>query len=234
MAATAAASGSQRSTAARQSPALPGGGQLPGRGTLVIGSMRMMSTTVGWAFGGQAGQRAVLRTTDGGTDWTDVTPNISMRHSFALFHFINPDHAWLGLPGIAGGQRDLTVYRTQDAGKTWTKGESILLPNGFPDATPLDPGLQFVDLEHGWLTLGFQGSEPTSTGVGIYATIDGGQRWRPVSVTVNLPGISSPNGLPLGCGKTGIVFNSPATGWATAHCADGSLFLYVTHDGGHS
>lgn len=193
----------------------------------------MMSSSVGWAFGGEAGEEAILRTTDGGTTWTDVSP-VRLGRGAALFHFFGPDHAWFGLPDIARGQRILTVYRTGDAGRTWAKGEVIVLPNDYPPVAVLDPGLQFVDLEHGWVTLVFKASDPASSGVAIYATNDSGQTWPLVSVTLNPPSTSSPNGLPLGCSKTGITFNSPTTGWATAHCADGSLFFYVSHDGGHS
>jgi photosystem II stability/assembly factor-like uncharacterized protein len=234
IAVTSAASATRPPAVAARVSSVAGGGQLPGAGTLVLGFIHMMSATVGWAFGGQAGQQAVLRTADGGNQWADVTPHVAMGHSFTVFHFIGPDHAWLGLPGIAAGQRTLTVYRTVDAGKSWAQGEAIILPDEFPNAAPLDPGLQFVDFEHGWLTLVLQTSDPGSSGVAIYATVDAGAQWKLISLTLDHPGSSSANGLPIGCQKTGVVFNNPSRGWATAHCPDGSLFFFSSGDGGAS
>jgi photosystem II stability/assembly factor-like uncharacterized protein len=233
VAACSTASSSRRYIVARPAPTFLGRGQLTGNGTLVIGSIHMITPTVGWAFGGEGNDEAILRTTDGTSSWTDVTP-VHLPHSFSLSDYIDANNAWLGIPGLAGGRRTLTVYRTHDAGKTWAAGESIVLPTRYPDTAPLYPGMQFVDLEHGWVTLGFPGADPASTGVAVWGTADGGQGWKLLSESISGLGTSSPGALPLGCAKTGMTFNSPTTGWATAHCADGTLFFYVTHDGGRS
>jgi photosystem II stability/assembly factor-like uncharacterized protein len=140
----------------------------------------------------------------------------------------------MAIPGLSRAPqlRLVTTYQTEDGGKTWKEGVPVTLPARYPPAAPLAPGLQFVDAKHGWLTLGFEGADRGSTGVGIYRTTDGGMNWKEVSLTIRSPGQSSPSSLPTGCGKTGITFSDPLRGWATAHCADGSLFFYASGDGG--
>lgn len=234
LAVTSSASQPTRSVSARAAPTIRGGGQLPPGEPIVIGYVHMLSASTGWAFGGSPTKPAILRTSDGGTTWSDVSPNVDLQHSFTLFHFIGSDRAWVGLPGLVDNHRQLTVYRSGDAGKSWTQGETIRIPDNYLNPVPIDPGLQFVDPEHGWLTMAFQVSDQTSAAVGIYATTDGGAHWKLISLTIDQPGASSTAGLPIGCLKTGIVFNDASTGWATAHCSDGSLFFYATHDGGRS
>ena len=222
-------------SAAAQSPtAQPTSPPAAQAGSLAIGSLDMVSETVGWAFGSYDSRGLVVRTTDGGTTWTDVSPKVSIRDPFTVLRAIGPDHVWLGVPSLIGGHRAMTIYRSQDAGKSWVTGKNILLPDSLPNARPLLPSLQFVDVLHGWLTFAFQARDPTSDGVGVYATSDGGADWQLVSVTLDQGGSSTVLGLPIGCDKTGMVFSDPTTGWATAHCADGSMFFYGSKDGGRS
>lgn len=221
-------------SAVAQASTIRGGGQLSAGQPIVIGFIHMLSASTGWAFGGTPTQPAILRTSDGGTTWSEVSPNVNLQHSFTLFHFVGSDHVWVGVPGVVDNHRVLTAYRSIDAGTTWTKGDSIVLPDSYRNPVPIDPGLQFVDPRHGWLTMAFQVSDQTSAGVGVYATSDAGAHWQLVSLSLDQPGASTPGGLPLGCLKTGIVFSSPTAGWATAHCSDGSLFFFASHDGGRS
>ncbi len=199
---------------------------------VILHLVRMLTATNGWGIGADSRLVGVIRTEDGGQHWVGVSPAVGPKPPFFLVEFGDFHHAWVAVPGISGTTRTLTPYHTGNDGVTWEAGEPILLPSAYPPAAPLDPGMRFVDSLHGWITLAFQGHDPSSTGVGIYRTVDGGLHWQEVSRTLASSGRSTSQSLPIGCAKTGITFSDSVTGWATAHCADGSAFFYVTHDGG--
>src|SRR5258708_39550333 len=56
-------------------------------------SMRMFNRNTGWAAG--SGTNKILRTSDGGTHWDDVTPQAARAGTWTTF-FLDGNHAWLG------------------------------------------------------------------------------------------------------------------------------------------
>jgi photosystem II stability/assembly factor-like uncharacterized protein len=195
----------------------------------------MLTPTSGWALG-QTRQRqknGVLRTSDSGNHWTDVTPSIA-RNAPYVPTFLDLEHAWVAVAETAGPTpgHAITAFRTRDGGVTWEEGTPLVIGSQYPPVEPLGDGLQFVDAQHGWLTVQFM-TGPGGSNIAIYRTQDGGLHWKLVSITLG-PGKSSAESLPVGCNKTGVVFNSPLAGWATAHCGIGSPFLYQTRDGGQT
>jgi photosystem II stability/assembly factor-like uncharacterized protein len=194
----------------------------------------MASTTEGWATGWTAsGPRngGILRTTDAGYEWLNVTPPGIDPTSIETTEFLDANHAWLisSTRGATARPVPTTVVtmRTTDGGRTWQQGESLhLLSSG--------PGwLDFIDAQHGWFMANL-GQAAGSMAVQVFATTDGGLHWNSVSVTAGNPALSTRGSLPLECNKTGISFVDGTTGWATGHCTTGGVFFWVTHDGGLS
>ena len=191
-----------------------------GTGPLIFPT-KMVTASTGWAWVDPSG---LWRTTDGGADWTDVTPpSVSGRlSSYAVSHdFLDATHAWIAESGqgaAGGAEHYITTLRTTDGGKTWQEGA----PVGGPFTTSdLFPQLFFIDQNHGWLLRGTQSSSPKASTSSLYSTDDAGLHWSfTSSVPLTFQAISVP--------RPPIAFSSLTTGWILA--ADSSLL--VTHDGG--
>jgi photosystem II stability/assembly factor-like uncharacterized protein len=201
---------------------------------VTITAMNMLDTTTGWAIGGTGSLGDhVLRTADGGETWADVTPPepaaATSTPGFLLDahgHFADADHAW-----VIYGTTDtsaptaMQVWRTSDAGATWTGSEPI-------DASDLGPSdffapsdLHFSNAEHGFF-VAHLGVGMNHDYFAVYTTADGGATWTFV--------FGPQSDGPQSCGKTGLRFVDAAHGWLTGDCqgvAPG-LFLYATSDGG--
>lgn len=178
-------------------------------------SLHMINQTDGWALA----PGAVLRTSDGGRQWTKVTPSrTTLPESGVAAHFLDAHTGWLAIPGSS----QLAVFRTADGGKTWysahieTSGHQL--------------ELSFPDQRHGWI-LAHQGVALGSEQVAVYRTENGGADWAQVAV-------ASPDGaatLPFGGLKRGIRFLNAAVGWVTAEDRGvGHSRVWQTPDGGHT
>jgi len=157
----------------------------------------MVDSRNGWARGnlqgGNPSSDYILRTTDGGSTWQDVTPAGFIRVEGTYFNdfyggmdALNEKTAWAisttdflqGKYGLSG-----TVWRTDDGGRSWKPGNPIVLA---PPSDIFATGdgyrtLQFVDASHGWLVVFVK------CGMGIsceeiYQTSDGGMNWRDLSL----------------------------------------------------
>jgi photosystem II stability/assembly factor-like uncharacterized protein len=113
-----------------------------GEGIEAIDSERAFAIFLRAGVGG-----LVVRTTDGGTSWTDVSPSAA---SFFGLDFIDANRGWL-----AGG----LIYRTIDGGNSWQQQYAPLY--GVMD-------ISFLDSEIGW-AVGWYGT--------ILHTTNGGQTW---------------------------------------------------------
>jgi photosystem II stability/assembly factor-like uncharacterized protein len=181
----------------------------PGIGSVIV-PIKMVSSTVGWGSTADA----LVRTSDGGSDWTDVSPP-GWRYD-PYFHretdfFLDADHAWVAQTSAASLQIDF--FRTSDGGRTWQQVASI----SGSDVGFLPTQLDFLDPFHGW----FAGTKP-GLGLGLYSTNDGGHSWEPVAVH---PGLQD-----SGCSS--MAFRSVSTGWIACTSAGGESVLLVTHDSG--
>ena len=184
---------------------------------LTLGSLHMVSASVGWAISGGS----VLRTTDGGAAWGNVTPGGVLPRGTVLRAFsLNAADAW----AVVRGDMALTIYRTTDGGAAW---RSAALATG-----SLRVSCDFVDPRHGWLLVD-TGAVALQEAVSIYATADGGATWALVSRTG--PAGASPGGLPFPGGKGGIAFSSPTVGWVAVNPPiPGGSVVYETTDGGRT
>jgi len=196
--------------------------------TAVVGAIRslhMFDATTGWA----ATSDRVLRTTDGGLHWQDVTPPVVPAGTIPLSLAMFPrsaDEAWVarGLGAGGSGAPQSAISHTTDGGLTW---RSITLPV-FAVAQ-----ITFADAEHGWMLANLDTADGEQ-GDDIFRTTDGGQTWTRVASAADRPGA-----LPLAGHKTGLTFRDATTGWATgagpadlASAVPGDAWLFTTHDGG--
>jgi photosystem II stability/assembly factor-like uncharacterized protein len=202
----------------------------------VIVPFKMFSPTTGWGLAANA----IVRTTDGGIYWTDVSPPGWERdYPYPLppksDFFLDSDRAWV--TKVSATSPQIVFFRTTDGGRTWQQIASIV-DAGLISSLPLQ--LDFIDPLHGW----FMGPKP-GPALGLYSTDDGGEHWNPVAV----------HSGPQDAGCTGMAFISVSTGWIVCNWnltvgvpprdrsgpapatppvfsdASGSTLL-VTHDGG--
>jgi photosystem II stability/assembly factor-like uncharacterized protein len=196
----------------------------------------MVSSTIGWqetAWFDVNGWHHILRTSDGGSHWKDVTPPASVTSGISPANLASPryildaNHLWIvvaptaSVPPSQGSlvPIGLVTFRTADGGKSWQRGALL--------STPLQEGLEsftlyFVDATHGWLLKG-----TVADGV-LFATTDGGLHWRLVSTRFD-------GADPHACAASAMAFASPAFGWLSVECPEGASLvarLLVTHDGG--
>ena len=170
--------------------------------------LHMVSAHVGWAIGASAHNNnwaTVLRTTDGGYHWKQVTPKQLASQGIDDLYILDETTAWL--PG----------YRTTDGGATWQ-------PLGGLQGSL--PPFSFCDQNHGWMiALSFSGDMHYTTP--LYTTSDGGNTWQQTST---LP-FSSIREFHAITEQTGWVTTQAFTAKDVLHP---KVALYVTHDAGRT
>jgi photosystem II stability/assembly factor-like uncharacterized protein len=186
-------------------------------------AIHMIDATTGWALS----PHAVLRTSDGGIHWMNVTPR---GMTFAggpgtPIDFLTSRVGWVAI--THEGTRRATVIHTVDGGRTWQHA-SVALPGPLFQIQQID----FIDAHHGWLlTVGAVGTGHEEDD--IFRSTDGGAHW--VNVSYTGANRATPGSLSLGGDKNGISFRDTSTGFASGSTfAQGFLWFYVTHDGGRT
>jgi photosystem II stability/assembly factor-like uncharacterized protein len=123
----------------------------------------------------------LVRTTDGGRTWTDVTPPaaaalLSVPGVFPpVLLARDGEHAWLAI--CCAGQRATSagtlteVFSTSDGGRTWAESEPLHGP-----AFGEPAWLSFTGPDDGWLLLITDTTGPERFGQ-LYRTDDGGRHW---------------------------------------------------------
>jgi hypothetical protein len=105
-----------------------------GSGTLI--SLHMIDPFTGWALG----EHAVLRTSDGGLQWKNVTPPHSVLTRESIADFLEASLAWVATPQTNG--KTTQILRTTDGGQTWQQSTI--------QATFLKQ-ITFIEYQHGWI-----------------------------------------------------------------------------------
>ena len=145
---------------------------------ITLTSLHMVDAAVGW---GSESTGHIVRTTDGGQTWTDVTPPNLPVDVFGSF-FLDAQSAWI----YDSNHPENGLVHTADGSKTWTKLIQSL-PTG-----PASMGcvLTFANEKDGWF-------ETVSAGAGsseftLFGTHDGGASWNQIMLS-DTPGTNSPS-----------------------------------------
>jgi photosystem II stability/assembly factor-like uncharacterized protein len=128
----------------------------------------VLANEVAWASGTHG---TYLRTTDGGNSWHVAQVPEATALDFRDVEAFSADLAYLLSAGSGDQSR---IYKTTDAGKTWTLQFTNKNPKGFFDC------MAFWDRDHG-IALG----DPVADNSGtlkfeLISTEDGGQTWNPL------------------------------------------------------
>jgi photosystem II stability/assembly factor-like uncharacterized protein len=120
-----------------------------------------VSRQVAW-LGGYTG--LVLRTTDGGRHWQNVSPAGAETVQFRDISAFDARHA---VAMSAGVGTDSRIYQTSDGGRHWRLAYQNTEPSAFFDC------MDFYDPRHGLVV-----SDPVGGKFRILATADGGRNWQ--------------------------------------------------------
>ncbi|MEX0975416.1 MAG: hypothetical protein WD024_08750 [Bacillota bacterium] len=203
-------------------------GENPVEGVTTPGvtTIKMVDARKGWALKGGT----VLRTTDGGRTWKDVSPKEDRYPEGAGAAFLDSDHAWLAVtvPQPDQMRGTLRIYRTADGGKTWSPFSATSL-EGEEGSLPLTgdkSGLSFATKDKGFVT----GYWPIPGSPYLFSTTDGGRTW-------------SQTDLPIPAGSEGAhfftyppVFSSENEGVLPVSIRDAeqNFIFYSTKNGGET
>lgn len=209
-------------TATPTSPPVPAG-------ALPLTQIQMVDATTGWAEAPVVKSWRILRTTDGGVHWTDVSPPTlpTIEMPMPAF-FLNASVAW-----VAAMENDSTqvFFRTTDGGQTWQRGGTTTRIQTIEQTQ-----MNFINAQDGWFLTdaGAGGASPLSEAVDVFRTTDGGVTWTRTSSAE--PTQAAPHPLPNDGVKTGLSFLNASTGWATGGSVNNTsmIWFYVTHDGGYT
>ena len=172
---------------------------------------QLVTPAVGWAL-----TTRLLRTTNGGSAWADVTPQGVDAARIRAVSFLDPSRGWLLTSrDVAADAVQLVVYRTSDGGRSWSSAD-VGRPSGAEaDAVAAAASFDFLDARHGWLSASLPSSAAFSRGE-LFATSDGGATWNALTIPIGAP----------------VDFQNAHDGWTAGGVSSGRL--YVTHDGGSS
>ena len=185
-----------------------------------ITSLRMLNELDGWAMT----DNAILRTTDGGVTWYNVSPSGVTTFGFGTGHtFLSVLQAWVLVAETGNPAGSGQLYRTGDGGLTWT---TYPVPFGGGDLT-------FLDETHGWMMASL-GAGAGSMAVAIYRSDDGGQTWTQ-TFTDDPNQANAGDSLPLGGIKNNLTPLDGNTAWVGGVIyAPETFYFYKTADGGQT
>ncbi len=203
---------------------------------LVLDAIHMIDPQGGWAIGGAAAEALVrvLRTTDGGQTFRDVSPAWERPESpesrlDASGFFWDNELGWVVFTASGPDQPIALppqVWFTQDGGQNWTLGGDLPLNGG--EGYFHRPILTFSTPQDGWLLFHVDAGMSHDY-VDLFRTRNGGATWQLVMDPFSVDS-------PQACAKTGLVFAGAQYGWLTKDCGgviDG-VSLDTSTDGGQT
>ncbi|MFD7019756.1 WD40/YVTN/BNR-like repeat-containing protein [Streptomyces sp. NPDC059928] len=120
-----------------------------------------VSRSTAWVAGSKG---TVLRTSDGGRDWKNVSPPGAAGLEFRDVEAFDGRHAVVLAIGEGEASR---VYRTEDGGASWSESFRNTDPKAFYDC------MTFLDARHGLAV-----SDPVDGKYRVLSTTDGGRSWK--------------------------------------------------------
>jgi photosystem II stability/assembly factor-like uncharacterized protein len=183
-------------------------------------SLYMFNELDGWAIA----EDAILRTTDGGSTWYNVSPQGVTTFGYGTGNtFLNTSLAWVMVADWNDPAGSGLLYRTNDGGLSWTV---YPVPFGGGDLT-------FIDENNGWM-MAYLGVAAGSMGVSVYRTTDGGATW--IQAYTNDPNLENAgDSLPLSGIKNNLTPLDAQIAWVGGVVyAPETFYLYKTSDGGQT
>ena len=196
----------------------------------LIGDLRMFSTSTGWAQ--RLVDGALLHSVRGVQRWKVASPRLPAGQVVTAVAYISADSARLLSAGSAVNQTTVDSWTTENGGASWVKQGSFTIHR---TVLAGEGGLDFVDPEHGWWSVGTTAPTGNSemTGMVLYRTVDGGNVWHQVAWTdFTVPGSgnipANCRGLPPAAILEPASFANASTGWITGQCDGVAPYLAVT------
>lgn len=143
--------------------------------TPATGKVQFVSATKGWIT---VEDGRLLHTTNAGALWTMQTPGgsdtiVVGSNPAVSLSFISATTGWLiGALGSFDNARGAVVYKTTNAGGTWSRQMLSQWSAGL--------GIQFVDANNGWAWV-LSGNFPTDFSASLIRSTNGGNTWSTVS-----------------------------------------------------
>jgi photosystem II stability/assembly factor-like uncharacterized protein len=149
---------------------------------ITLSQIHMLDATNGWGWGPNTDTTfRLLRTTDGGQTWMDVSPKPDLAGYYGSF-FLNDQVAWV--PYTDPVSNATGYMRTVDGGKTWKT---------MPTNDTLQMGqVQFTTINDGTVEVANVGAG--NAYIVFYQSNDGGATWKPILLTSPSPEQSLPAG----------------------------------------
>lgn len=165
--------------------------------TLSIRTVSMKTSHIGWAVT----KTAIMRTTDGGRRWENVSPPIPLDTASSsylrrtpVWDFLNTRSAWV--VAATDHAHQVKCSYTHDGGAHWKTFTSTLPTQKMPLAILGEA--DFVNSRDGWLVFGPAGVAGVDE---LYATTNGGRSWHHLARNTPLVGP--------------VFFTTTNTGWMT-------------------
>lgn len=185
--------------------------------TVVLTVIRMLDKTHGWALS----SHSILKTSDGGKYWQDVTPKGQMLGVNTQGEFLTAQNAWVAWQSTEGNlwqKQSITILRTSDGGANWQTATINNVIGRLADSP------RFINTQQGWLVT-IEGESMHHSTINTYQTTDAGQTWINISGSIETTEAVG-----------GISFLNSRIGWIGASTVAGGSHPVIekTVDGGHS